>query len=88
MVHDPRGPKPRLGQHHPYGPGPERRGHLDPVLDAHAWLAAALAVCLVAMVVTGLVLAFRSAKPKAAGWAVTAGLVIPLAFVLYAYYHR
>lgn len=52
------------------------------------WLAAALAVCLVAMVVTGLVLAFRSAKTKAAGWAVAAGLVIPLAFVLYAYYHR
>jgi hypothetical protein len=52
------------------------------------WFAAALAVCLVAMVVTGLVLALRSAKSKAAGWAIAAGFVIPLAFVLFAYYRR
>jgi hypothetical protein len=52
------------------------------------WFAAALAVCLVVMVVTGLVLALRSAKSKAAGWAIAAGFVIPLAFVLFAYYRR
>jgi len=52
------------------------------------WFAAAMAVCLVAMVITGLVLAFRSAKTKLAAWAVLAGLIIPSAFVLLAYYHR
>lgn len=52
------------------------------------WFAAAMALCLVAMVVTGLVLAFRSAKAGVAGWAVAAGLVIPLAFVLFAYYRH
>jgi hypothetical protein len=52
------------------------------------WFAAIMAVCLVAMVITGLVLAFRSAKTKLAAWAVVAGLVIPSVFVLWAYYHR
>ena len=52
------------------------------------WFAAVMAVCLVAMVITGLVLAFRSAKTKLAAWAVLAGLIIPSVFVLLAYYHR
>jgi hypothetical protein len=52
------------------------------------WFAAVMAVCLVAMVITGLFLAFRSAKTKLAAWAVLAGLIIPAAFVLLAYYHR
>jgi len=52
------------------------------------WFAAAMAVCLVVMVVTGLVLALRSAKSKVAAWAMAVGVVIPLAFVLFTYYHR
>ncbi len=50
------------------------------------WFAAALAVCLIVMVITGLILALRSAKSKAAAWAIAAGFFIPLAFVLFAYF--
>ena len=56
--------------------------------DPMRWFAAAMAVCLVVMVVTGLVLALRSAKSRTAAWAIAAGFVIPLAFVLFTYYHR
>lgn len=52
------------------------------------WFAAVMAVCLVVMVITGLVLAFRSAKTRVAAGAVVAGLIIPLAFVLFAYYQH
>jgi hypothetical protein len=51
--------------------------------DPLRWFAAAMAVCLVVMVVTGLVLALRSAKSKAAAWSVAAGLVIPGLLVLW-----
>jgi hypothetical protein len=52
------------------------------------WFAAAMAVCLVVMIVTGLILALRSAKSKTAAWAIAVGLVIPLAFVLFAFYRN
>lgn len=52
------------------------------------WFAAAMAVCLVVMIVTGLILALRSAKSKTAAWAIASGLVIPLAFVLFAFYRN
>lgn len=47
------------------------------------WFAAAMAVCLVLMVVTGIVLALRSAKSKTAVWAIAAGFVIPGLLVLW-----
>jgi len=47
-----------------------------------------MAACLVVMVIVGLILAFRSARSRTAGWAVVAGLVIPLAMVLFTYYRH
>ncbi len=52
------------------------------------YFAALMAACLVVMVVTGLILAFRSAKSKSPWVAFAAGIAVPLAFVLIAFFSR